>query len=55
VEHPEVVADRIQQAVNAAGGDPTRVVACTDCGFGTAAGMERVVPGIVSPRLKPRL
>lgn len=52
VEHPEVVADRIQQAVDAAGGDPTRVVACTDCGFGTAAGMERVLPGIVWEKLK---
>ena len=52
VEHPEVVADRIQQAVDAVGGDPTRVVACTDCGFSTSAGMERVVPGIVWEKLK---
>lgn len=52
VEHPEVVADRLELAVKAAGNDPTRVIACTDCGFGTAAGMERVQPSVVWQKLK---
>ena len=37
VEHPEVVAERIARAV-ACIGDRTRVLAGTDCGFGTIAG-----------------
>jgi len=37
VEHPEVVAERIQRAVTCVG-DRTRVLAGTDCGFGTLAG-----------------
>ncbi len=51
VEHPEVVADRIALAVNAVG-DPTRVIAGTDCGFDTAAGSTRVVKGIAWEKLK---
>ena len=47
VEHPEVVADRLRLAVDAVGGDPTRVMAGTDCGFDTAAGSNRVDKGIV--------
>jgi 5-methyltetrahydropteroyltriglutamate--homocysteine methyltransferase len=43
VEHPEVVADRICQAV-AAVGDPRRVIASADCGSGTFAGSEEVTP-----------
>jgi 5-methyltetrahydropteroyltriglutamate--homocysteine methyltransferase len=46
IEHPEVVADRIALAVNAVG-DPTRVIAGTDCGFATAAGSDRVHPEVV--------
>lgn len=41
IEHPEVVADRIEHAADVIG-DPTRVVAAPDCGFGTLAGWERV-------------
>jgi len=52
VEHPEVVADRLEQAVKAVGNDPTRVIACTDCGFGTSAGMVRVQPMVVWEKLK---
>ena len=52
VEHPRVVADRLIQAVAAAGGDPTRVLAGTDCGFDTSAGSNRVDPGIVWLKLK---
>ena len=51
IEHPEVIADRIEQAVKATG-DPTRVVAGTDCGFGTSAGMDRVLRSIVWEKLK---
>ena len=47
VEHPEVVADRLRLAVQAAGGDPTRVMAGTDCGFDTSAGSNRVDKGLV--------
>src|SRR6202040_1513303 len=32
VEHPEVVADRLENVARAGGG-PRRVMACTDCGF----------------------
>ncbi len=46
VEHPEVVADRICQAVNAVG-DRSRVIASADCGFGTFAGSELVTESIV--------
>jgi len=50
VEHPEVVADRICQAVEALG-DRTRVVASTDCGFGTFAGSENVAESVVWAKL----
>jgi 5-methyltetrahydropteroyltriglutamate--homocysteine methyltransferase len=33
VEHPDLVADRIERFVEAAGG-PGRVIAATDCGLG---------------------
>ena len=51
IEHPEVVADRIQLAVKAVG-DPARVLAGTDCGFDTSAGSNRVVKAIVWEKLK---
>ena len=40
VEHPEVIADRLEMAVEFIG-DPHRVMAGTDCGFDTSAGMGR--------------
>jgi 5-methyltetrahydropteroyltriglutamate--homocysteine methyltransferase len=46
VEHPEVVAGRIEAAVRAVG-DRERVIASTDCGFGTFAGREYVVAPVV--------
>ena len=52
VEHPRLVADRLHQAVAAAGGDPTRVLAGTDCGFDTSAGSNRVDPGVVWLKLR---
>jgi 5-methyltetrahydropteroyltriglutamate--homocysteine methyltransferase len=51
VEHPEVVADRICQAVDAVG-DRTRVIASTDCGFGTFAGSENVAETVVWAKLR---
>ena len=51
VEHPEVVADRLER-VAAAVGDPTRVLAGTDCGFDTAAGLGEVAPEVVWEKLR---
>ena len=51
VEHPEVVADRICQAADAVG-DPTRVIASVDCGFGTFAGSENVADSVVWAKLR---
>jgi 5-methyltetrahydropteroyltriglutamate--homocysteine methyltransferase len=46
VEHPEVVARRIEEAV-AAVGDRERVIASADCGFGTFTRREWVIePGV---------
>jgi 5-methyltetrahydropteroyltriglutamate--homocysteine methyltransferase len=50
VEHPEVVADRIGRAVEALG-DRTRVIASTDCGFGTFAGSENCAASVVWAKL----
>jgi 5-methyltetrahydropteroyltriglutamate--homocysteine methyltransferase len=52
VEHPELVAQRIEQAVQATGGDRERVIASTDCGFGTFTGREWVIPSVVWLKLK---
>ena len=46
VEHPQVVARRLHEAV-AAIGDRERVIAGTDCGFGTFAGREYVAEEVV--------
>ena len=46
VEHPEVVADRLERVAQAVG-DPKRVMAATDCGFDTSAGMGRVPEDVV--------
>lgn len=51
VEHPEVVADRLCQAVEAVG-DRSRVIASTDCGFGTFAGSEMVAESVVWAKLR---
>jgi 5-methyltetrahydropteroyltriglutamate--homocysteine methyltransferase len=51
VEHPEVVAQRIETAVNAVG-DRERVIAGVDCGFGTFAGWEWVAEDVVWLKLK---
>jgi 5-methyltetrahydropteroyltriglutamate--homocysteine methyltransferase len=51
VEHPEVVADRIERIAGAIG-DPRRVLAGTDCGFDTSAGMGRVTEDMVWAKLR---
>jgi 5-methyltetrahydropteroyltriglutamate--homocysteine methyltransferase len=51
VEHPEVVADRLENIARAVG-DPHRVMAATDCGFDTSAGMGRVTEDVVWAKLK---
>jgi 5-methyltetrahydropteroyltriglutamate--homocysteine methyltransferase len=50
VEHPEVVAERIERVANILG-DPSRVIAGTDCGFDTAAGAGRVAEDVVWAKL----
>jgi 5-methyltetrahydropteroyltriglutamate--homocysteine methyltransferase len=49
VEHPEVVAQRIEQFAGLVGRD--RVIAGTDCGFSTFAGFGAVDPDIVYAKL----
>lgn len=50
VEHPELVARRLEQAVSVIG-DRERVIAGTDCGFGTFAGREYVAEDVVWAKL----
>ncbi len=51
VEHPEVVAERIETAAKAVG-DPRRVLAGTDCGFDTSTGFGLVAEEIVWEKLR---
>src|SRR3954462_4859416 len=51
VEHPEVVADRLENVARAVGA-PRRVMAGSDCGFDTSAGMGRVTEDVVWAKLK---
>jgi len=51
VEHPEVVARRVLEAVSAVG-DRERVIAGADCGFGTFTGREWVIEPVVWLKLK---
>jgi len=51
VEHPEVVADRIELVANAVR-DPRRVLAGTDCGFDTSTGVGMVAEEIVWEKLR---
>jgi 5-methyltetrahydropteroyltriglutamate--homocysteine methyltransferase len=51
VEHPEVVADRLMRISNAIG-DPRRVIAGTDCGFDTTAGIGDIAPSVVWEKLR---
>jgi 5-methyltetrahydropteroyltriglutamate--homocysteine methyltransferase len=51
VEHEEVVADRIESAARSVG-DPHRIIAGTDCGFDTSAGLGDVAPSVVWDKLR---
>ena len=51
VEHPEVIAERLQRAARAVG-DPHRVIAGTDCGFETTTGLGEVAEEVVWEKLK---
>jgi 5-methyltetrahydropteroyltriglutamate--homocysteine methyltransferase len=50
VEHPELVAQRIEKFTDIVGAD--RVIAGSDCGFGTFAGFGAVDPDIAYAKLK---
>jgi len=50
VEHPEVVAERLERIADSLG-DPARLLAGTDCGFDTSAGRGRVAPDVVWAKL----
>jgi 5-methyltetrahydropteroyltriglutamate--homocysteine methyltransferase len=49
VEHPDLVAERIVRFAGAVGRE--RVIAGTDCGFGTAAGHGKIDPGVAFLKL----
>ncbi|MGH7822761.1 MAG: epoxyalkane--coenzyme M transferase, partial [Candidatus Binatia bacterium] len=50
IEHPEVVAQRLTRYAGVIGRE--NVMAGTDCGFGTGAGMQTVVPTVVWAKLR---
>jgi 5-methyltetrahydropteroyltriglutamate--homocysteine methyltransferase len=49
IEHPRLIAQRLMNYIRLVG--PERVVACTDCGFSTAAGAMNVPTEIVYAKL----
>jgi 5-methyltetrahydropteroyltriglutamate--homocysteine methyltransferase len=51
IEHPEVVADRLEQIARVLG-DPARLIAGTDCGFDTSAGRGAVAEDVVWAKLR---
>ncbi|MBC2653544.1 cobalamin-independent methionine synthase II family protein [Novosphingobium flavum] len=50
VEHPELIAQRIERFAGIVGAD--RVIASTDCGFGTFAGYGKIDPLVTEKKLK---
>jgi 5-methyltetrahydropteroyltriglutamate--homocysteine methyltransferase len=50
VEHPEVVADRLERVATVMG-DPRRIMAGTDCGFESIAGRGRVAEDVAWAKL----
>lgn len=50
VEHPELIAQRIERFAGIVGAD--RVVASTDCGFGTFAGYGKIDPDVTWKKLR---
>ena len=51
VEHPETVADRLERVAQVVG-NPKRVIAGTDCGFGTSVGSSRVAEDVMWAKFK---
>ena len=49
VEHPELIAQRLARFIDIVGVD--RVIASTDCGFGTFAGYGKIDPGVTWKKL----
>jgi 5-methyltetrahydropteroyltriglutamate--homocysteine methyltransferase len=45
VEHPDLIAERLLNYASVVG--PERVIAGSDCGFGTFAGVSNVAPSVV--------
>jgi 5-methyltetrahydropteroyltriglutamate--homocysteine methyltransferase len=50
VEHPELIAQRIERFASIVGAE--RVVASTDCGFGTFAGYGKIDPDVTWKKLR---
>ncbi len=50
IEHPELIAQRIQRFVDIVGAE--RVIASTDCGFGTFAGYGKIDPEVTWKKLR---
>jgi len=50
VEHPELVAQRIEQYASVVGRE--RVIASSDCGFSTFAGQGKIHPGVAFKKLE---
>lgn len=50
VEHPQLIAQRLQRFIDIVGAD--RVVASTDCGFGTFAGYGKIDPDVAWKKLR---
>lgn len=51
VEHPELIAERLERLAHVVG-DPQRIIAGTDCGFDTAAGLGAVADDVVWAKLR---
>ena len=49
IEHPELIAQRLERYISIVG--PERVVASTDCGFGTFAGYGKIDPDVCWKKL----
>ncbi|HHY50451.1 MAG TPA: epoxyalkane--coenzyme M transferase, partial [Alphaproteobacteria bacterium] len=50
IEHPELIAQRIERFAAIVG--PERVIAGTDCGFGTFAGYGKIDPAVTWKKLR---
>jgi 5-methyltetrahydropteroyltriglutamate--homocysteine methyltransferase len=50
VEHPELIAQRLERYAGIVG--PERVIASTDCGFGTFAGYGKIDPAVTWKKLR---